>query len=425
MTHRHHDSVAVVGAGVVGLCTALELIRAGFKVSLFDREPPAMQTSHGNAGYLAVEYLQPLASPEHILDALRLSLSHKSAFKVTPDHYLKFLPWATRFIRQAIPKNVQHNQLAMSRLNQSAIAAWEELLDFSNASDELRHTGVLKLWENPQHIQQAKSAQQNARQWGFEPQLLSGDALYEQEPALSRNIHHALLYPGAQHLGDPYRTCQKLFECFKHNGGHFQQQEIQAITPSPAGVTISLSDQAHTFDKLVIAAGAWSKLLLKELGLSVPLQAERGYHLTLPNAKGTLRHILTSADRNVVLSPLDCGLRIVGFGEYAGLESKPINKRYRVLQHHLRKLIPNIDAAPPDIQTWMGNRPTFPDSLPVIDLHPRHPKIGLIFGHHHLGVTHAAVSAKMLTALMTKGKKGEVWKPFADAPDAYSVTRFE
>ena len=106
MTRTNHESVAVIGAGVVGLCTALEFIRAGFTVSLFDREPPAKQTSFGNAGYLAAEYLEPLASPEHIYSALRLSFSDHSAFKVTPDHGLKFLPWAMRFILQALPENV-------------------------------------------------------------------------------------------------------------------------------------------------------------------------------------------------------------------------------------------------------------------------------------------------------------------------------
>ncbi|MCP4009723.1 MAG: FAD-binding oxidoreductase [Proteobacteria bacterium] len=424
MTRKNRDTVAVVGAGVVGLCTALELIRAGFKVSLFDREPPAKQTSFGNAGYLAAEYMEPLASPEHIFSALRLSFSDHSAFKVTPDHGLEFLPWAMRFIRQALPENVERNQLAMSRLNRSAIEAWKNMLGFANALDELQNSGFLKLWENPQHLHHAKSAQQAAQQWGFDPQLLSGEALFEQEPALAKNINHALYYPGALHLGDPHRTCLKLFDCFKQNGGNYQQLEIQAITPHRASVTVTAPGQQHTYDKLVVAAGAWSKQLLKQLAIKVPLEAERGYHLTLPNARGTLRHILSSSDRNVVLSPLDCGLRIVGFGEYANLKSKPINKRYLQLRRHLGKLIPNVDTEHPDIQTWMGNRPTLPDSLPVIDLHPGHAHIGLVFGHHHLGVTHAGVSAKMLRALMAEGKKGETWKPFKESPDAYSVARF-
>ena len=418
------NTVAVIGAGVLGLCAALELVRAGYRVTLFDKAQPALQTSFGNAAYLAVEYLEPLASPAHILSAIRLSFSRKSAFKVTPDHFPAFLPWGLRFMREALPARLAHNQLAISRLNAQAIAAWQDILRFANAQDDLHQSGFLRLWEKPDAISQARISLENARQWGFDPQLLSGDALLEREPALADRVRHALYYPGARHLGNTYQTCQHLFDHFKLQGGCFRQQDVQSIRPLGSGARLTLQGGQHEFDKVIITAGVWSKSLLHSMGISVPLAAERGYHLTLPGAKGTLSHILSSTDRNVVLSPLDCGLRIVGFGEYANLTSKPVNKRYAQLRYHLSKLIADVDTEDPDVETWMGVRPTFPDSLPVIDLHPQHPQIGMAFGHHHLGVTHAAVSAKMLVALMTEGKGSEVWKPFADAPDAYSVERF-
>jgi len=423
-TPNKQTSVAVVGAGVLGLCTALELVRAGYDVTLFDKQQPALQTSFGNAAYLAVEYLDPLASSAHIISALKLSFSHKSAFKVTPDHWPAFLPWSLRFVREALPARYTRNQLAMSRINAQSIDAWQDILLFSNAQNDLRQSGFLKLWENPNAIAEAHSAQENARQWGFDPQILRADALHEREPSLSSAISHALYYPGALHLGDTYQTCLHLFSCFKQHGGHFTQQHIQELAPHESSVKLITQGEQYRFDKVVITAGAWSKQLLKKLKLSVPLAAERGYHLTLPGAKGKLRHILSSSDRHVVLSPLDSGLRIVGFGEYANLATQPVNKRYAQLRHHLGKIITDVDTEDPGIETWMGIRPTLPDSLPVIDLHPYHPQIGMAFGHHHLGVTQAAVSAKMLTALMKEGKSSKVWAPFADAAEAYSVTRF-
>jgi D-amino-acid dehydrogenase len=312
----------------------------------------------------------------------------------------------------------------MSRLNAHAIAAWQDILDFAKAQDNLHQSGLLQLWEKPNAKSQVQSAQQSARHWGFNPQRLSGDALFELEPALASGINHALYFPGARHLGDTYQTCQRLFSCFKQHGGHFRQQDILDILPLENGVRLTAQGKQRRFSKVVIAAGAWSKQLASGLGLPVPLAAERGYHLTLPKAKGKLRHILSSADRHVVLSPLDCGLRIVGFGEYANLATQPVTKRYEQLRHHLSKLIAKVDTEDPGIETWMGIRPTLPDSLPVIDQHPRYPQIGMAFGHHHLGVTQAAITAKMLTALMTEGKDSAAWKPFADAPEAYSVTRF-
>lgn len=418
------NSVAVIGAGVVGLCTALELMRSGFAVTLFDKGQPALQTSFGNAGYLAVEYLDPLASRAHILSALRLSFSHKSAFKVTPDHWPAFGPWSLRFVREALPARYKRNQLAMSRLNAHAITSWQDILRFANAQDDLHQSGFLQLWEKPSAVSQARSAQEGARRWGFDPQILSGDALFELEPALAKGISHALYFPEARHLGDTYQTCQHLFSCFKQHGGRFKQQDILGIHPLENGASLISQGEQHRFSKVVITAGAWSKQLMSGLKLSVPLAAERGYHLTLPTSKRKLRHILSSADRHVVLSPLDCGLRIVGFGEYANLATPPVGKRYDQLRHHLGKIIADVDTEDPDIETWMGIRPTLPDSLPVIDQHPSYPQIGMAFGHHHLGVTQAAITAKMLTALMTEGKGSEVWEPFADAPKAYSVTRF-
>ncbi len=420
----NQTSVAVIGAGVLGLCTALELIRAGYDVTLFDKERPALQTSFGNAAYLAIEFIGPLATRGSILSALQLSFSRKSAFKVTPDHWPAFLPWSLRFIREALPARVAHNQRAIRRLNAQAIGAWQEILSFARAQDDLHQSGFLKLWEKPDAISQVQAAQESARRWGLDPQLLSGEALREREPALTNTIHHALYFPGGWHLGDTYQTCQHLFDSFKQQGGQFRQQGIQTIKPLESGARLTMQGEQHNFDKVVLTAGAWSKALLHEMNISVPLAAERGYHLTLPKAKGKLSHVLTSTDRHVVLSPLDCGLRIVGFGEYANLASKPVTKRYSQLRYHLSKIIAGVDTEDPDIETWMGVRPTFPDSLPVIDLHPQHPQIGMAFGHHHLGVTQAAISAKMVAALITEGKGSDVWKPFADAPDAYSLARF-
>ena len=418
-------SVAIIGAGVVGLCTALEWLRAGYTVSLFDQESPASQTSFGNAAYLAAEYMDPLASPEHIRSALQESFSDRSAFKVTPDHWPRFLPWAMRFARQALPDRVRHNQQAISRLNRASIDAWKDVLRFARAQDELRSSGYLQLWEKAGQLQNAQAAQVAAREWGFDPLIVQGDALFELEPSLKRRLNHALYYPGAHHLGDTYETCLRLFECYRKQGGRFEQQQVWNVTPHRAGATLLLQGKRESYNKVVIAAGVWSKQLLEELDLSVPLAAERGYHLTLPGERSRISNILSSADRHIVLSPLDCGLRVVGFGEYANLDSKPLDKRYRQLKSHLNKLIRDIDTGKDKIETWMGIRPTLPDSLPVIDQHPIHPQIGMVFGHQHLGVTQAAISARLITSLMREGKHSDAWKPFAEGLDAYNVTRFK
>lgn len=421
---KQQRTTAIAGAGVVGLCVALQLVRAGHKVTLFDPQPPAEQTSFGNAAYLAAEYWEPLATPHNIRSAIALSFSQRSAFKVTVDHLPGFIPWALRFLNAARPAQVEHNRQAIRLLNTHVIEAWQDLLSFANASEMMHNSGFLKLWEHADGMADAQNLQQSMSEYGLEAQLVSGPALQELEPALSARLHHAVLFPGAWQLTDPYAVCMTLFNCFRQHGGQFQQLGVNNLTPTTAGVTLETAQGTQHFDQAVVTAGAWSKSLLKPLGLSAPLAAERGYHLNLPDTPYKPRHILESVDRHVVLSSLSSGLRIVGYGEYGRLNSKPKPRRHRQLARHLQALIRDIDLEQQSVSSWMGIRPTLPDSLPVIDLHPKHPQIGLVFGHHHLGVTQAAVSARMITAMLTEGKTARALLPYKDNLVAYAIDRF-
>ncbi|MCP3870775.1 MAG: FAD-binding oxidoreductase [Gammaproteobacteria bacterium] len=414
-------TVAVVGAGVVGICTALELLQAGYRVTLYDRDEPAKQTSFGNLAYIAAEYSTPLATPENILSALKLTFSDKAAFKVTPDHWIRFIPWAMRFLNAARAPRMAHSQSGLLKINAHAVAAWKDLLKVANASDQLVQSGFLKFWEQATDLPATHRFKVMMAELGQPSELVRNEAVFELEPTLSPQISHGLYFPSGYQLRNTFTTCQKLFACFLAQGGQFQQQDVTTIQPEEQGVMIQVGGSPARFDKLVVCAGAWSKVLLKELGLFVPLAAERGYHLTFPTITDRPRHILESADRHVVLTSLDCGLRIGGFGEYANLNSAPVTRRYTQLSQHLTAILRDINPTQKH-ETWMGIRPTLPDSLPVIDLHPQHPQIGFAFGHHHLGVTQAAISAKWIVERL-QGVNSAL-KP--DLPDTtpYSVTRF-
>ena len=225
-------------------------------------------------------------------------------------------------------------------------------------------------------------------------------------------------------MREPYQTALKLFEYFKQLGGTFLQADVIQLSAQKNSVQIITKNDSLDFDKAVICAGAWSKQLLKGLGLNVPLAAERGYHLTLPDASVRPTHILESVERHVVSTPLDSGLRITGFGEYSTLNSKPVEKRFRQLKVHMNAIYKDMDCDQQQVKTWMGIRPTLPDSVPVIDLHPQYPQLGMVFGHHHLGVTQAPISAKLIAGLMLDGLESEALTEFADIFDAYSVSRF-
>ena len=424
MSSNKSQSVAVIGAGIVGICTAIELQNTGFQVTLIDKGDPARQTSFGNASYIATEYLGPLATPENILSAIKLTFSDKAAFKVTADHFFSFIPWSIRFLSAARKLNRERSRNATVRLNNHALQAWKDILERSANLDMLLPSGYIKLWESLDDFTDAQQTQITMQQYGHPCELFQGDALYELEPALSSNIKLGLFFPNGHQLRDPYQTALKLFEYFNQQGGTFLQADVLQLKAQNNAAQLVTKEGSLDFYKVVICAGAWSKQLLKGLGLNVPLAAERGYHLTLPDAPIRPTHILESVERHVVSTPLDSGLRITGFGEYSTLNSKPVEKRYRQLRVHMNAIYKDMDCDQQQVKTWMGIRPTLPDSVPVIDLHPKHPQIGMVFGHHHLGVTQAPISAKLIVGLMQDGLESEALKEFVNIFDAYSVSRF-
>lgn len=191
----------------------------------------------------------------------------------------------------------------------------------------------------------------------------------------------------------------------------FIREQVEQVTPAPGKINIiTLSTETgvkeNVFDNAIICTGAWSKKLLRPIGLDVPLEAERGYHITLPDQQALIKHAVGSAERRFVITPLASGLRVVGVTELGGLEADPCFQRFNMLKHHLLQLLPVLaDKPDSSYEKWMGHRPTLPDSLPVIDQHPDYPNLLFAFGNQHLGLTQAAASAELVLSLV-KGKQG-------------------
>ncbi|MEB8432524.1 FAD-dependent oxidoreductase [Cocleimonas sp. KMM 6892] len=417
-------TVAIVGSGIIGITTALELQEAGYQVTLFDKTEPATETSYGNASFLAIELIDPQATVGNIVSAVKQLFSENAALKVTPDHLLSFIPWSIKFLKEVASSRQDKSRKAIVALNKHSINAWKSLLNRSNCEEMVRKSGYLQVWEKSSSIKQAENCQKALQAQGIECEILKDAALFEKEPALSRYIKHALYCPESVQLLDPYETAAALFDRFVQQGGDFKQSEVKQISTPDQRVGLSTSSGDFNFDKLVVCAGVWSKKILEQLGLDIPLVAERGYHLTFPQSPVKFKRLIMSADRHVMLTPLKTGMRITGFAEFANVDSKPVAKRYDTLSKHINEIIPNFEADKQQPSKWMGNRSTLPDSLPVIDLHPQHPQIGMVFGHQHLGLTQAPISAKIITALIDGDKNNQTLADFKDVLSSFSVNRF-
>ncbi|MCR9365127.1 NAD(P)/FAD-dependent oxidoreductase [Vibrio antiquarius] len=408
-------TVAVVGAGVVGLCTALEAQRHGFQVTLFDKGLPGEGASFGNAGYLATELIDPLATKKTLAAAPRMWMDPKGPLALPWKYLPQALPWLARFVRSASSARVEASRQALSHLNQAAVPAWQRCLADIGAEEYLVPSGYLLVWESENKLDEAKTHAAYLAQWDIESVLLQGAQLREKEPELAETVSHALFFPNACRVKDPYLLSKQLFAVFQARGGGFEQTEVSEILPQENAVGVVTATSQNKFEHVVLCTGAWGKPLLEQTGISVPLEAERGYHLTIETADmetPPLHHPIGSAERKFVMSPLASGLRVVGITEIGGLRLPEFARRFNVLRHHSRQLLPRLNNPALKVSEWMGHRPTLADSLPVIDQHPRHPRLLFAFGNQHLGLTQAAISAELVISLLRQVEPEFDVKPY-------------
>ena len=416
----HPPHCAVIGAGFIGLSTALELQNSGCTVTLIDRQEPGMGASFGNAGFIASESIDPLGTPATIRKALPMLMDRHGALSVPAGNWRRSLPWMLRMALSARAKQVPRARVALSAVLSQATPAWKRLLAREGLSGHLLKVHYLRVWEKAQDAAAAESEAAFYREWGIDAEFANRDQLAALEPALAATMHHAVVLPHAHRVSDPYLLCQALFDAFVQRGGVFLQQGVSALEPVGQGVRVKSTDgsPANTsYDRAVVCAGAYSAELLRPFGVRLPLMAERGYHLNLPQVRGLLKGPVCSADRNVFINPLDGGLRVVGFSELGGTDLPPNPARFASLRHHVSAMLPQTVPQLAQASEWMGMRPSLPDSLPVIDTHPHRPQIGFAFGHQHVGVTLAAVTGQLMAAKLLQ-------QPTSIDLAPYAVTRF-
>jgi len=415
MSGHNKQTVAVVGAGVVGICSALELQRAGYQVTLFDKTPPGEGASYGNAGFLARQLISPLAENMSVFSAIKMWISPNSSLCLPPSQLINLATWLVRFMQQASKKNIESSKRAINALNELSVESWKRLLTDIDGLHFLHKPGYILLWKSKNKMQDAKNELDMMQHHGIKCKLINSEKIKKLEPELDENLSHALYFEDAYQVSDPYKLCQAIFSKFIERGGVFAQQEVVSIKQQDDTICLTTSKKM-LFDKVVICAGAWSKKLLNHLGLSVPLVAERGYHVDFQKNNLNLKHLIASAENRFFVSPLESSIRVVGISELGGLKLGVIKKRFNLLKKQSANIIPRLRSSEHG-SLWMGHRPTLPDSLPVIDRHPNNENIMFAFGHQHLGLTQAAITAEILVNMVQNEKTPIDTKP-------YSVTRF-
>ena len=392
--------VAVIGAGIIGICCALYLQRDGHQVTVLDPQPPGEGCSRGNSGIFALVHCVPDSTPGLVWQVPGMMLDPLGPLIVRPSYLLKALPWLLRFLAASRRGPFEAGFAALYAMTQHALVAYQPLVESAGAQDMVRKQGWLLVFESDESFAKEKPYKVDmSSRAGIRLEVLDGKGARELEPALSPSIRHGVFYPEVAHSTDPFRFVQVLAEDFRRKGGTILAERVTGFEMGPRGPTVVHTEAGrHTPDSVVLAAGAYSKPLARMLGSRIPLDTERGYHAMLPDPRVSLKVPVMSGDFHCALTPMAEGLRVGGSVEFAGVHAAPNYARVDKLVSVGHRVLPGLNDA--GHTRWMGCRPSLPDSLPVVSRSPRYPNVYFAFGHGQVGLTNAGITGKLIAELM-------------------------
>lgn len=418
------DSIAVIGAGVIGCAVAQALAAEGKQVVLLDRAAPATAgASYGNVGHIATEQVETLPSKQLLLGFWRELFAFGGALDIPLRRVMSLAPWMARFAVAAFRQKANTRHLAP--LVRGAADSLEQMLAAIGRRDLIRRGGHYAVWLGPGAAARAAAEASNASRLGVHTEVPSAALLHSLAAASSSSTAtrpltattasstaakaqaapHSdvslpiagLHYPDTAHVLDPAEVARAFATAAVERGALVHRAEVKRLQPSGQAVEVMTDSERFVLNTVVVCAGAWSAPLLAPFGLHAPLEAERGYHVELPNHPPLVDAPLVYANEKIVVTPMAGRLRASSYLELAGLNAPPDPRKPARLRARLRTLGYRCD---PDGPSWMGPRPTLPDYLPGIGRAPGGQKLFYAVGHQHLGLTLAAPTAQLVADLV-------------------------
>jgi D-amino-acid dehydrogenase len=407
------QDVIVVGAGIVGVATALFIQDDGHRVTLVDPASPGSGTSSGNAGVISVASVQPLVTPDTLKKLPAMLSDPLSPLTLRWRHLPTLAPWLWRAALASRRATVERAMTGIQALASRAFRAHEVLIQRAGAGDLLRSKGWIKASLDQAAFARFLEAERPVLdRFGVPYEVLDREALHALEPALGSEVAGGLWLTSNREISHPQAYTERLAALLFERGGRHQRSRVKALATEGGRVTGVLTTEGTIRgDAVVVAAGAFSKGLAAQAGHKVPLETERGYHLMLPLSQPSFGRPIYCMDPGFVLAPMDHGLRLTSGVELASLEAPPDFSLPRRLLPTAKRYLPSLDDRV--ASEWQGFRPSLPDSLPVIGRSRRFANVYLAFGHQHLGLTLSAVTGRIIADLMAGRDPGLDLAPYA------------
>ena len=408
--------VAVIGAGIVGVSTALHLLMRGKKVLLVDRRDAGQETSYGNAGFIQTYDVLPRGFPP-LRRVPKILLNRDTAARVHYPSLPRHLLWIMKFYWQSRDAARRANGRLMMPLNACALDEHLVLMRGTDAGRHLSSSERIMLYRSKASFDASAWERDVAKDMGVPFEIADATAMMEIEPYLKPGFYKAVRWVSSTRLTNPGAVTAAYAERFVREGGVFMQADVRKLTQTgDAGWNVETSGGVVRAGQVVVCAGPWATEILKPLGYRFPFGIKRGYHRHFAMTGGaSFAHGFVDVDIGYVMAPMEQGYRLVTGVEFADVHAQPDPTQLALILPYARQIFPL--GEPVEATAWCGNRPCFTDSRPVIDSASRHSGLWFNIGHGHSGMTIGPPSGHLLAEMMT----GE--KPFCD-PTPYRATRF-
>lgn len=392
--------VVVIGAGIVGVSTALWLQRAGVEVTLIDREGPAAGASQGNGGVLAVGAIVPVPVPGLLRKVPKMLLDPTSPLFLRWSYLPRLAPFLARYLPHARADRVAATAQALMTLLYDAPDQHAALSEGTEAAQYIARGSYLYGYADETTYKADAFGWSLRAAQGVPIRTLDRAALTAFDPLLAGRFGFGVELPDHAVITDPGAYVRALADAFQALGGKFRQASVTGFVTEGGRARAVQTDAGEiSADAFALTLGAWSGPLAKSLGITVPLESERGYHVEFHDPNLTLRAPVMVASGKFVVTPMQGRWRAAGVVEFGGLDAPPSPAPFALLKAQVAELFPDLTYS--HTTEWMGHRPATADSIPVIGAAPRLSNVHLGYGHHHIGLTGGAKTGRWLSQMMT------------------------
>ena len=394
--------VIVVGSGIVGASCAYYLHKEGHEVVLLEKEFHGSGASYVNAGYITPSHIIPLAAPGMINQGLKYLFDSSGPFYMQPRFDIPFLKWAWAFQRSCTQKNVEKSIPVIKELNLLSRALYEELLSSGDLGQfHWEDKGLLMVYKTEKAAKKEEKVVAEARRLGLEVKQLDAKALSKIEPAFGTEVLGAWHYLCDRH-STPTEVLPSLLKYLRMNISFQKAKEVKALKNTAKGVEVVCGDEKFRGDRLVLAAGVWSKELVKTLGQNLLLEAGKGYRIDVKKELA-IQMPAISLEHKIAVTPMQGYTRFAGTMEFSGINKTVRKERVRAIATAAQSLYSHLEIPEEDLkQAETGLRPVSPDGLPYIGSIPSFPRVYLATGHAMMGWSLGPVTGKIIADLISE-----------------------